>query len=134
MDRFLEASWGRGHDQVVRNSEELDALLDRLDAEARETGRPRDVSLTDPEGGGTLVVVLGHHRSFVHHVPEDLNPPYMASRGDQDEDRPFTFFVGDDHHSETHWRHTIPADAARNAARVFLRTGRLDERVEWEEG
>ena len=56
----------------------------------------------------------------------------MTSIGDDDRDVPFTFFVADDHHSETDWRTTIPAQAAREAARVFLLTGGLDDRLRWE--
>ena len=34
---------------------------------------------------------------------------------------------------EMHWRHTIPAELAREATRTFLLTGRLDDRVTWSE-
>ena len=76
---------------------------------------------------------MGNDRSVLNHVPSNGKPPYMTSHGDDDEDRPFTFYVAGDHHSETSWRHTIPVSTAREAARVFLLTGRLDDRVEWEE-
>jgi hypothetical protein len=129
MSTSAEATWGHECRQVVGTVEELDALLDRIDDEARRTGRPQDVELTIPGDAGTLGLVVGHERSVLNHVPPNGNPPYMSSVGNEDEDRPFTFFVAGDHHSESHWRHTIPTAEAREAARAFLRTGRHHDRV-----
>jgi Immunity protein Imm1 len=134
MSMATEVTWGSGGRQVVRTVEELDALLDRIDDEARRTGRAQDVQLTGPGDAGTLGVVVGHDRSVLNHVPADGNPPYVISAGEQDEDRPFTFYVAGDHHSEALWRHTIPVAQAREAARTFLLTGRLDDRVRWTAG
>ncbi|MFL5781872.1 MAG: Imm1 family immunity protein [Thermoleophilaceae bacterium] len=111
--------------------EELDGLLDRIDAEARRLGRPQNVELT-VDGAGTLGIVLGHDRSVLNHIPSDLDPPYLASLGAEDQDRAFTFYVRGDHHTESHWRHTVPAGEARDAARVFLLTEALDDRVRWD--
>ena len=133
MDRCAEATWGAAGREAIRTAAELDALLDRVDREARLRGRPQDVALWVPGGAGTLGVVVGHDRSVLNHVPDDGDPPYRVSCGDEDEDRPYTYFVGDDHHSEAHWRHTIPGAQARRAARTFLLTGRLDEALRWEE-
>jgi Immunity protein Imm1 len=131
MSRPTEVSWGAGHRHVVSTVEALDAVLDRLDAEARRSGVPLDVELA---GGasGWLGIVVGHDRSVLNHVPEDANPPYLASRGDEDEERPFAYHYAGEF-SEMHWRHTIPAELAREAARTFLLTGRLDDRVTWSE-
>ncbi len=129
----IEPTWGGHEHRVDHTTEELDALLDGIDVEARRSGRPQIVQLFAGSDSDTLGIVVGHDRSVLNHVPSDANPPYRTSHGGCDEDRPFTFYVAGDHHSETHWRHTIPARAAREAARVFLLTGRLDDRVEWEE-
>jgi Immunity protein Imm1 len=132
MSRPTKVSWGGGDRDVVNTVEELDALLDRLDAEARRSGFPLDVQLDAGGGSGWLGIVVGHDRSVLNHVPDDANPPYLASSGDEDEDRGFAFrYAGE--FSEVHWRHTIPAELAREAARTFLLTGRLDERVNWDE-
>jgi Immunity protein Imm1 len=133
MNTSAEAAWGQECREVVGTVDELDALLDRIDDEARRTGRPQDVQLIIPGHAGTLGVVVGHERSVLNHVPPDGNPPYMSSVGNEDEDRPFTFYVAGDRHSESHWRHTIPVAEAREAARTFLLTGRLDDRVRWDE-
>jgi hypothetical protein len=133
MTRRLDVSWGHQERAVARSVEELDELLDRLDAAARADGRPQDVQLTASDGGGTLGVVVGDRRTVLNHVPADGDPPYMTSRGEEDADRVLTFFVAGDHHSEAHWRNTVPMVAGREAARTFLLSGRLDDRVRWEE-
>ena len=129
----FEATWGNGGREFIDSVGQLDALLDRIDSEARSDGRPQEVQLSAPEGDGTLGVVLGHERSVLSYVPADGNPPYLTSVGDEDEDRPFTFYAFGNHHSESHWRHTIRADVARQAARTFLLTQSLDSRVRWAE-
>jgi hypothetical protein len=133
MTRHLDASWGDGEDAVVRSVEELDELLHRVDAAASANGRPQDVQLTASDGGGTLGVVVGDRRTVLNHVPEDGDPPYMTSRGEDDSDRVFTFYVAGAHHSEAHWRNTVPMAVGLEAARAFLLSGRLDDRVSWEE-
>ena len=89
--------------------------------------------MSGPERAGTLGIVVGHNHSVLSHVPENLRPPYMTSRGEDDHPRPFTFYVEGDHHSEAAWSQTIPIGVAREAARVFLLTGRMDDRIRWEE-
>lgn len=133
MTTAVEATWGTRQREVVNTVEQLDALLDRVDADARRCGRAQNVELTALDGRGTLGVVVGDDRSLLNHIPADNNPPYLASRGDENFDRSFTFYVAGDHHSESHWRHTITNDAARDAARVFLLGRTLDDRVRWEE-
>jgi hypothetical protein len=133
MGGSVEATWGHDDRAIITSVEDLDALLDRIDADARRIGRPQDVQLRGAEHAGTLGIVVGHDRSVLNHIPEHLDPPYMTSRGEDDEDRPFTFYVAGDHHSEAAWWQTIPADVAREAARVFLITGQLDDRIRWEE-
>jgi hypothetical protein len=117
----------------VANVDELDHRLDAIEAEAHRTGLPLAVSLTSSKGEGTLDIVVGAPRSWLHHVPADGMPPYRVSHGDEDIDKPFTFYVDGDHHTEGNWWDTIPVDAAREAARYFLRTGELDGRITWVE-
>jgi len=117
----------------VRSVEELDELLDRCDAEASANGRPQDVQLTPSDGGGTLGVVVGDRRTVLNHMPADDDPPYTTSRGEENVDRVLTFYVAGDHHCEARWRSTVPLGVGREVARAFMRSGRLDDRVNWEE-
>lgn len=135
MARSLEARWGAAqHRAQVGTPDELDALLDRLDEEARRGGRPQDVQLFASDGAGILWLVVGDERSVVGHTPAHLNPPYMISRGDDESAGVFTFYVAGDHHSEALNRNTVPASSARDAALRFLLEGTLDDRIVWEEG
>ncbi len=129
----LTASWDKGQSAVIETVAKLDELLDRIDREARDSGLPQNVQLTDGGAAGTLGLVVGTGRSMLNHTPADGRPPYLASIGEEQDDRPFTFYVAGDHHSESHWRHTIPIATAREAARVFLNDARLDTRVRWDE-
>lgn len=116
----------------LRTAGELDALLDDLDAEARERGRPEDIQLT-VEAAGTLGIVVGADWSVLNHIPADLDPPYLVSVGDDDRDELLDFYISDDHHSQTLRRNTVPVDAARAAMRHFLATAELLPDVTWEE-
>jgi immunity protein Imm1 of predicted polymorphic toxin system len=131
MASYAEARWGKDGVETVSTADELDVLLARVEREARRSGLPQHVQLY-VEDAGSLGIVVGHDRSVVDHVPEDLDPPYAISLGDEDGDRPFTFYVDGDHHGEARWRHTVPATQAFEAARVFLASGALDDKLRWE--
>lgn len=133
MTGLVVITWGHDKREVVTSIEQLDTLLDRIEAEARRRRRPQLVELAGRDGRGTLGVVVGNDRSLLNHTPADNDPPYLTSRGDEDHDQPFTFYVAGDHHSESHWRNTIAKDAAREATHEFLIKGRLDDRVRWDE-
>jgi hypothetical protein len=120
--------WGEEHQELVHSPESLDQLLDTIAAE----GRPQMAQVTR-EGAGTLGIVLGGERSFLHHVPVHVQPPYFASAGEQERDEPFVFFVGGPHPTEAPWRATIAVDDARDALRHFVVTGELSADVSWVE-
>ena len=128
----VTATWGSDESEVVETVEQLDTLLDRVEADARRSGCPQNVEL-DAGEAGTLGLVVGADRGLLNHVPADSNPPYLTSVGDEDDERAFVFFVHGDHYTEGDWRHTIPTPAAREAARVFLLDAVLDARVRWDE-
>jgi hypothetical protein len=125
-------SWGTDETHVeVHEAEELDALLETLDAQARERRRPEDVQLTVGTAG-ILGIVVGADWSCLNHIPADLNPPYMVSVGDDDRDEVLDFYVSGDHHSQTPRRNTIPVALARSALQDFFSTGQLSPAVRWE--
>ena len=111
---------------------ELDALLDELDRRARLNGRPEDVQLM-VAGPGTLGIVVGADWSVLNHVPDDLDPPYMISVGDDTRDELVDFYVAGSHHTQTLRRNTVPVAVARDTMRHFLGTGSLSPSVSWEE-
>jgi hypothetical protein len=128
----VRVTWGVGETANVSSVTELDLVLDAVDQQARASHKPQDVQLNGGEAG-TLGVVVGADRSFLNHVPANLDPPCMASVGDDLTDRPFTFYVAGDHHSEAAWRQTVPIEVARATARHWVARRGLDPRVRWEE-
>lgn len=129
---MLEIEWGTGPRQQRVPEDELDALLDRIDDEARCVHRPQDVQLTVKDAG-TLGIVLGADWSVLNHVPPHLNPPYMVTVGEDQGDERVAFYVAGDHYSETLRRNTITPNAARAAMRHFVATGGLSPELDWEE-
>jgi len=129
---MVDIEWGPGprHERV--SEDELDALLDRIDVEARRMDRPVDVQVT-VNAAGTLGIVLGADWSVLNHVPAHLDPPYLVSVGEDPSKEPVAFYVAGDHYSETLRRNTISSDAARAAMRQFVATGRLSPDLVWEQ-
>lgn len=121
--------WGQS-EVAVHSLQELDALVDRLDAEAgRDT--PLMVTLAR-EDGSTLSIGLGRPESTASYVSADGDPPYYMSRGDLGRDDPIEFFSGGEM-TEFAPESAIPAEAAREALRVFYETGELSPNLDWEE-
>jgi hypothetical protein len=120
--------WGEEHQELIETVEALDALLDTIAAE----GQPQMAQITR-ESAGTLGIVLGGERSFLHHVPVHVEPPYFASAGGEERDEPFVFFVGGPHPTEAPWAATIAVEDARAALRHFIDTGELSADVRWVE-
>jgi hypothetical protein len=84
-------SWGADESHAaIREVEELDALLDRLDAQARERRRPEEVQLTVATAG-ILGIVVGANWNSLNHIPADLDPPYMVSVADDNRDELLDF-------------------------------------------
>ena len=113
---MVDIEWGHDPRYERVSEDELDALLDRIDVEARRLDRPEDVQVTVNDAG-TLGIVLGADWSVLNHVPSHLNPPYLVTVGEDPSNEPVAFYVAGDDYSETLRRNTISADAARAAAR-----------------
>ena len=118
--------WGVEHQELVESVEALDRVLDAIATE----GTPQVAQVTR-EHAGTLGIVLGAERSFLHHVPVHLEPPYFASSGDEDRDEPLVFSIDGAQQTEAPWSATIPNDLAREATRHFFLTGELLPDVRW---
>ena len=120
--------WGEEHQALIDTVEALDQLLDTIAVE----GRPQMAQVTR-ENAGTLGIVLGGERSFLHHVPVHFEPPFFASAGEEERDEPLVFFVGGAHPTEAPWGATIAPEDARDALRHFFVTGERSPEVRWVE-
>ena len=120
--------WGVEHQKLVESVEALDEVLDALAAQ----GEAQIVQVTRDEAG-TLGIVLGAPRSFLHHVPVHLQPPYFASRGEQAREEMFEFFIAGSARTEVPWIATIPVETARAAVRAFVENGERPAEIAWVE-
>jgi Immunity protein Imm1 len=110
--------------------QELDALLDRLTAEA-EADLPFTVALARGDGS-TLSIGLGRPYSVLDYVHGSHDPPYFISRGDGEGRDPIAFVFGGEMTEFPPWS-AIPVDDARKALRVFFETGELSPEIDWVE-
>ena len=129
-------SWGdedTGQEVEVASIEDLDAQLDRIDAAARAAGEPIIVNLADgdDDDGPVLGIGLGDERSVVTWTVSDDGDGNLVSHGGGAGERAWFAFA--DEPSEFTAEELIPTDAAREAARVFLRGGERPSNLEWEE-
>jgi Immunity protein Imm1 len=114
----------------VATVEALDALLDRLSAEAAR-GRPLMVELT-ASNGDLLSMGLGRPKSVLSYTPASLDPPYFASHGHQASDQLLVYdYAGEP--TEFPVRQAVPISAAREGFRRFFVTGTLPDTIEWED-
>jgi hypothetical protein len=128
MERVV--AWDQ-NEVAVHSVRELDALLDRLSAEA-ERDTPFMVTLAR-EDGSTLSIGLGRPESTASYVSGTFDPPYFASRGDgAGEGAPVEFVFSGEITEFPPWS-VVPTEAARQALRVFFETGELSPEIDWEE-
>lgn len=122
--------WGEDESAMVRDAEELDALLDRLTREA-EQGEPFVVELVG-DAGASLSVGIGRPMSVANYVSASLEPPYLQSVGSSSEVDEISF------HYQGAWseypsRCAIPVEQARAALRRFLNAEAAPDNIVWEE-
>jgi hypothetical protein len=121
-------SWG-SNEVPVESLEELERLVDEL-AETAES-EPFMVTVARDDGA-MLSIGIGLDESTASYVPGSLDPPYLASRGNGEHAESVFFLVGGEV-TEFGPEHVIPADAARQALRLFFASGELTPDVAWEE-
>lgn len=126
MTHKVVIAYGEFHLVEVSTVEELDAALDKADADARAASKPMAVSLyLDSEGPDGHAMTLGVGRDFSCLT---YDASYVA--GDLDNGQPTAWWFGPT------WAYTdpgrgIPSEIAREAAREYVRTGRRPANVEW---
>ena len=127
---MFKARWAEKPEVAIGTVEELDRLLDQLQQE--NIPSPVLVTVELPSSGDSLSIGLGRNESVLNFVSGSGNPPYWSSVGEHEEEEAVSFnFMGE--LSEIPLRHLIPLDLARQAVRDFVSTGKLSQKVKWEE-
>lgn len=133
---MMLAQWDRNEPREVRTVEELDVLLDELDAESRKQVLPYAVSLwtgphADGDHGYALTFTVGTEISPVQWTAP--GPPYSRDswNGGTDDDPLFATNYGGERSELDAWM-PIPIADAREAARRFLTGGgRCPDNITW---
>jgi hypothetical protein len=115
------------HRTPVENSNDLDALLDRLDAESRAEGFPAYVRICPPVDRRP-VLSLGLGRDEFSFLTYNLDHVH----GDHDGGKPAAWMINDEW-SELPPGFCVDAKTAREAAREFVTTGQRPTNVDWVE-
>lgn len=122
--------WGTSGQAGVSSVEDLDRLLDRLTRDAKNT-EPFIVELV-ADDGSTLSIGLGRELSVVNYVSASLDPPYLQSVGDGDNQEDLVFYYRSDW-SEFALDSAVPAARAKAALRRFFETAELPDNIDWKE-
>lgn len=86
------------------------------------------------DNGNLLGVVVGGQETVLHFSYGHENPPYFASKGQQDVDEPImTCFLLYQQHTEFHRNHVIPFTEGLLAVHEFYESGMLPTSIEWVE-
>ena len=123
--------WGEGPQSIqVATVEELDALLDRVDAEARVGQRPV-LALVGLGGTRYLTVGLGDDDvGLTYNDSSDWRS--WSSLGDLTGDDEVGFWMGNQP-TYVRRRELVPIDLARQAVRELYDTGERSQLVRWYE-
>jgi hypothetical protein len=126
--RQITLSWAEGKSATVASVDELDERLDALDAEARE-GDPFVAEVARPDGA-VLSIGLGRDASVLNYSASP-DPPYYTSHspGGSGDESPVFYYYG--HWSEFRPDAAVPMENAREAVRVFFRTGDRPDNIDW---
>ena len=128
--------WDRHEPRDVGTVEQLDTLLNELDAESRSQVLPYAVSLwtgphADGESGYALTLVVGTETSPVQWTAP--GPPYSRAswNGGTDEEPYFTANYGGERSDLDAWMSIPIADAREAARRFFVSGGNCPANLTW---
>lgn len=79
-----------------------------------------------------ITIGLGAQVSSLNHVPPTSDPPYVISVGDEKGEGVIDFYYFG-HHTQFALRNTISNDLAIVAVLDFAESGKLSDKVAWEE-
>ncbi len=118
---------------TVEDDRQLDEVLDAASAEAR-TGKVLGAVLIEADNGNAMTMVVGGEDTVLSFDYGHRNPPYYASRGASNADKPLlTCLLTFQHHTEFPRKYVIPVTDGVKAVRQFLDSGDLPSCINWEE-
>lgn len=112
--------------------EELDTILDQLNKEFDQK-RPSLVEIEN-QSGDILAIGLGLKESILSFVSASGDPPYWISKGKKKNLEDTIVFYCYDEWSEFPSSALIPMEVARSVMKEFVKTGKLSDEIDWEEG
>ncbi len=121
--------------RAITRTQELDEWLDRLSRQAQAT-EPFIVELIEPQHGA-LGMGLGGSSSVLAFNGASGLPPYYLSAGEDEfpADTPAStvayYYQGE--WTEFSKASLVPIEAARQAMRIFLESGRRPDNIRWDE-
>lgn len=122
-------TWDENEQCIVHSVSELDQMIEKLTAKAKEENMPFTVELqVDPETA--LVIVVGREESHVAFYSTASRPPIVTSIGPWDEDEQIVF-THRGHWSSMDKRFWVPIAEAREAMRSYFLTGRRPDNITW---
>ncbi len=124
VSRQQRVSWAVDDSAVVRDVRELDALLDRLDAEY--DSRAPIIAVLDGPRDESVYLGIGGEMSFV----SSTEWPYLTTVGDSAVHGEIDYFF-EGHHSPILRKQLIPAQVVRRILREFFVSGVLSAWQEW---
>ncbi|MEZ4666592.1 MAG: Imm1 family immunity protein [Anaerolineae bacterium] len=128
MIPYLE--WNKDENSEVPTLEELNRLIGQLETEGR-TSRAFTVTVrVNDETGMTMVV--GRQESHITFYDANARPPVRGCTGPWDDDQLIVYSYRG-HYSEIPRRFCVPIADAREAMRIYFRTGQRPENLSWNE-
>lgn len=124
---------GTSKDEIFFESiGELDSILDQLNKEFAQK-RPSLVEI-EIKSGDILSIGLGLNKSLLSFVSASGDPPYFISKGKKENLEDTVVFYCHNEWSEFPSFALIQMELARTVVREFVKTGKLSDKIEWEEG
>ncbi len=115
----------------VSTMAELNRVVDMASTEARAR-KMRNIIFLQAASGNALSLVVGDDDTVLTFTYGHQNPPYYASRGDEESTEPvMTCYVGLVHHTEFPRKYVLPFEKGLIAAREFAETDTLPQSIRW---
>lgn len=128
--RLFTLRWGhmdQVHTAVIENSRELNDYLDDINDKFRD-----EYVLISSSEGSQLGIGLGRDLSVLTFDETDAEGPYFVSIGKYKSDAPISFSL-EDEDTEFSIDNAVEIEDAREAARLYVETGKRPDNIKWKE-